>query len=294
MVIHGGIDGFTRIPVFLKCNDNNRADTVCSLFQDAVHTYGLPSRVRCDAGGENYDVAMWMLEHPLRGPNRGSVIVGKSVHNQRIERLWRDVFQGVTYLYYDLFYHLENQGYLNPDLDVDIFSLHFVFIPRINRHLQSWKSGWVNHRLRTEGNRTPNQLFIMGLMQIANSDYTVAREVREPLTEVNTYLMFKLFIHFKLLYDALIWPVLYYKAITSFTCVSSMLFAVIQAMFRSISHDSWLFNSNIHQIWHTVCNTHRVFITGYTSAANIFSMYFVMTHTSHQPHKTGFLSHVIV
>ena len=77
MVIHEGIDGFTHIPVYLKCS-NNRADTVCSLFLDAVRVCGLPSRSRYDAGGENYDVAMWMLEHPLRGPNRGSVIVGKS------------------------------------------------------------------------------------------------------------------------------------------------------------------------------------------------------------------------
>ena len=28
MVIHERIDGFTRIPVFLKCSTNNRAETV--------------------------------------------------------------------------------------------------------------------------------------------------------------------------------------------------------------------------------------------------------------------------
>ena len=51
-VIHGGIDGFSRMIVFLQCNTNNRALTVLRLFQGAVGTYGLPSRVRSDKGGE--------------------------------------------------------------------------------------------------------------------------------------------------------------------------------------------------------------------------------------------------
>ena len=75
IIIHGGVDGYSRIPVYLQCSNNNRADTVVRLFKEAVNTYGLPSRVRCDAGRENVDVSLLLLMHPLRGPGRGTFIV---------------------------------------------------------------------------------------------------------------------------------------------------------------------------------------------------------------------------
>ena len=75
-MIHGGIDGYSRMPVYLSASNNNKASTVLTLFKSAVSEYGLPSRVRCDKGGENYEVGSFMLNHPSRGPGRGSIIAG--------------------------------------------------------------------------------------------------------------------------------------------------------------------------------------------------------------------------
>lgn len=85
-VIHGGIDGSSRMIVFLKCNTNDKATTVLRLFQHSVNMFGLPSCVLSDKGRENVMVALYMLNHPLCGPDRGSHI-GQSVHNQKMERL---------------------------------------------------------------------------------------------------------------------------------------------------------------------------------------------------------------
>lgn len=53
-VIHGGIDGYTRTIIYLKCSTNNLAATVMSSFYKAV--CGVPDKVRSDLGGENIDV----------------------------------------------------------------------------------------------------------------------------------------------------------------------------------------------------------------------------------------------
>ena len=149
--------------VFLKCSTNNLSSTVFQCFIEAVQNFGLPSRVRSDRGGENVRVADFILQHPDRGPNRGSFITGRSVHNSRIERLWRDVYQGCTYLYYNLFYYLEENGYLDVDDEVDMFSLHYVFQPKIQRSLCEFQTGWNNHPMSSERGLSPEQQWIQGI-----------------------------------------------------------------------------------------------------------------------------------
>ena len=151
-----GIDGYSRVLVYRNCSSDNGADTDLSYFQKAVCDYGMPSRVRADRGVENVRVAEFMLT--TRGTGRHSFIAGRSVHNQRIEQLWRDVSVAVTGTYKAVFQSLEEQDLLDADNSTDLWCLHYVFMPRIQSSIDGFRHAWCRHRLSTERGRSPLQV----------------------------------------------------------------------------------------------------------------------------------------
>ena len=175
MVIHGGIDGYSRLILYLWASISNRASSVVQLFQNAVTLYSLPSRVRSDQGLENVDVAKYMLHE--RGLNRGSIITGKSVHNQRIARLWREVNRVVVSKFKNIFLYLETHGLFDPLSEIHLLSLQFVYLPLVNESLEDFTQNWNYHGLSTESNRTPRQLWIQGMLANSRTDLVAVTDV---------------------------------------------------------------------------------------------------------------------
>ena len=54
IITHGGIDGYSRLVVYLTAASNNTPSTVLDSFILAVNEYGIPEKVRSDHG-------MWCL-----------------------------------------------------------------------------------------------------------------------------------------------------------------------------------------------------------------------------------------
>lgn len=99
-VIHGAVDGYSRMVMFLHCSNNNRAETVKNLFIVAVQHFSRPLHIKTNHGVEN--VKVWEDMQATRGD--GSVLTGSSVHNQRIERFNRDLNNNCCQVYAPIFY----------------------------------------------------------------------------------------------------------------------------------------------------------------------------------------------
>ncbi|KAL8283266.1 hypothetical protein RQP46_006044 [Phenoliferia psychrophenolica] len=160
IVVHAFVDGFTRLVTCIRASSNNRADTVLEIFLEGVDEYGIPSRLRGDRGGENVRVAIWITDR--RGIGRGSYLWGVSPHNTRIERLWPEVVRLVLEHWYDVFIVLQRDHYYDRALDRHKWLGCYLFLADINTELQFFRHSHNNHRVSTEGNRSPVQLMFEG------------------------------------------------------------------------------------------------------------------------------------
>lgn len=151
-IIHASIDGFSRTVTYIRCA-NNFAQTV--LEREGVTRFGLPDRIRSNHGGENVDVWRYMIAS--HNNDLSCIITGSSTHNEQVERLWCDVHCSVAKVFSELF---ERCGILDPLNEVDIYCLHYIFLPRVNRPLEEFHESWNDHSLSTAGNLTPNQHFL--------------------------------------------------------------------------------------------------------------------------------------
>lgn len=88
-------------------------------------------------------------------------------------------------VYDNLFYYMETVGLLEPDNDIHLWCLHYVYQSRINRHLQLFAEGWNRKPISTARNKTPGQLWFLGLYAVAQSDYIIAQEMNQAELQVS-------------------------------------------------------------------------------------------------------------
>ncbi|KAK7051514.1 hypothetical protein VNI00_004488 [Paramarasmius palmivorus] len=183
VVIHAFVDGYSRFVTGIRASDNNRADTVAALFHEARAVHGTPCRVRGDHGGENIEVAEFMEDS--YGYERGSYIWGRSVHNVRIERLWRDITQGFGQKWKEFFKSLEATGGLQPDVGAHCWLLHHLFLSAVNDDALEWAEAWNRHtmRQREQRERSPRDMWFFGQLENGWRDMEQGQATEDPEAE---------------------------------------------------------------------------------------------------------------
>ena len=92
------------------------------------------------------------------------------MHNQCIERLWRDMHRCATQYFHRLFYYMEHHAFLDPINEHHLFALHYIYLQKINKALSQFSRGWNSHGIRTEHGMSPNQLFTSGVLRLHRSN----------------------------------------------------------------------------------------------------------------------------
>ena len=112
------------------------------------------------------------------------------MHNQRIERLWAEVNRVSSAVYKDLFQFLENYGLLDSLDELNLYALHFVFLPRINASLKEFREQWNHHGLCTVSHQSPKALWHTGMInechEFEGDTSLYGTDFNEPIANIQT------------------------------------------------------------------------------------------------------------
>lgn len=89
-----------------------------------------------------------------------------------------------------LYRKLEQERILDPSSDFDIMCLHLCVGYFLSTTVDAFLDGWNRHPVRTEGNKTPIQLFYSGLIELSKDGLP-----HDELIQVNFVSVF----HFKII-----------------------------------------------------------------------------------------------
>jgi len=149
--IHGCVDGYSRMIVYLKASMNKLSSTVEMAFDEAVGRLGYPSCVRADYGGENKGVGKKMREFYKDALAEFRVLLGPSVHNQRIEYLWRFLGRFTLAYFRELFESMvqgSSAGQLRFTNEFHRYAMGVVFLWRVQASLDRFAAMWNHHTIR--------------------------------------------------------------------------------------------------------------------------------------------------
>lgn len=71
-----------------------------------------------------------------------------------------DLQRWCTARYKDVFEGLEAEGQLDVNDPLDMYALHFCYLPMLNKALDVFVQTWNNHGIRTAKNKSPEQLWL--------------------------------------------------------------------------------------------------------------------------------------
>jgi hypothetical protein len=152
--VHGGIDGFSRRLLWLKCcNSNKKPQYIGHFYLEYVEEIqGLPLRVYADRGTEN--VIVRDIQHALHfmDPHQylgySNFVYVSSTRNVRIERFWRTLRDMCGNTWMNFFKDMCDMGILDTTDNLHLECVRYCYFTLIRKDLNDVMSVWNSHRVR--------------------------------------------------------------------------------------------------------------------------------------------------